>query len=132
MTISEFINQTLRNNVEIQKATNGRIYEFETEQGVHDYPIIFWKIISDNPISEDLFSTGEAWKCEVQVSVFARSSAISLRLADVVRGLFNRSKTYDEEILSSRANQVMPSFDSADSVIHSIVRVFINHKISNA
>lgn len=129
--ISRFITDVLINDDAIQKATNGRIYPFEMLQGTHNYPTILWKIITSKPLGQDLWSVGEAWQLEVQVSVFTKSSSASAKLSEMVCKAFNNA-TLPENILSAQANQIVSSFVNEDETIHYAVRVFINYKFQTS
>lgn len=128
MQVEAFIESVLASSAEIQKTTGGRVFAFTTAQGTHKYPLIWWQTITSEPLAEDLKTVGEAWQDEVQIDVFAGSVAAASKLADTVRKAFNNA-TLTGGILSSRSNQVIPSYCDEDETIHYAVRVFVNHKI---
>ena len=121
-----FIKTTLANNATIQEATQGRVYPFETKQGTHTYPLIFWQIISTKNAALELCGVGQVWQSEVQVDVFTCQAESSARLGGIVRDAFNWAiKTTG--ILAAYSDQVTPAYADEDATIHYAVRVFVNH-----
>ena len=126
--LAGFVASVLASDERIQAATRGRVYPFTTKQGTHEYPIIFWHIVTDKTIDDDLYGIGQAWKSEVQIDVFTKDVSASANLAQVVCDAFN-SAVLTDGILSSYSNEVVPSYADEDETIHYAVRVFINHTL---
>lgn len=123
-----FIKLTLAGNAQIREATQGRVYPFTVAQGIHDYPTIWWRIITDTTLGEDLRSVGNAWQAEVQVDVFAKDVSAAARLAAIVRDAFNGA-TLTEGVLDSYSNEIVPAYADEDETIQYAVRIFVNHQI---
>lgn len=126
--LADFVASVLASDERIQAATRGRVYPFATKQGTHEYPIIFWHIVTDKTIDDYLYGIGQAWKSEAQIDVFTKDVSASANLAQVVCDAFN-SAVLTDGILSSYSNEVVPSYADEDETIHYAVRVFINHTL---
>lgn len=126
--LADFIASVLASDERIQAATQGRVYPFTTKQGTHEYPMIYWSIVTDKTIEDYLHGIGQAWKSEAQIDVFTKDVSASANLAQAVCDAFNSSVLTDG-ILSSYSNEVVPSYADEDETIHYAVRVFINHTI---
>lgn len=126
--LADFVASVLASDERIQAATRGRVYPFTTKQGTHEYPIIFWHIVTDKTIDDYLYGIGQAWKSEAQIDVFTKDVSASANLAQVVCDAFN-SAVLTDGILSSYSNEVVPSYADEDETIHYAVRVFINHTL---
>lgn len=126
--LADFVASVLALDERIQAATRGRVYPFTTKQGTHEYPMIFWHIVTDKTIEDYLYGIGQAWKSEAQIDVFTKDVSASANLAQVVCDAFN-SAVLTDGILSSYSNEVVPSYADEDETIHYAVRVFINHTL---
>ena len=123
-----FVKDVINNSTELRIGCAGRVYFFETKQGVHKYPLIFCRVITSTPIAQNLLDGGEAWRDEVQVDVFTKSVEASARMAQVAFDAFNGAELPDG-ILSCRAEEIIPLFTNSDEVFQFSIRIFINHKI---
>ena len=120
-----FISNTLALNQPIQTLTQGRIYCFETTQGTHTYPIVFWRIITQEAVAKDLSSVGEAFKAEVQIDAFTEDAGVSASLANIIFNQFNNAPQTDG-ILDCYADEIVPVFERDDQVVQYAVRVIVH------
>ena len=94
--VNIFVENTLSGSEEISTSTGGRIYSFTVSQGIHVYPTIWWRVITNTTIADDISGAGTAYKCEVQVDVIARTPEVSSSLAETVKDLFNSASNNSE------------------------------------
>lgn len=128
VNVNTFVENTLTGSEEISTSTGGRIYAFTVNQGIHVYPTIWWRVITNTTIADDISGAGTAYKCEVQIDVIARTPEVSSSLAETVKYLFNSVSNNSElGIISSYSNELIPAYTNEDETITSSVRVFINH-----
>ena len=113
-SVEQFVASVLAGSREIQEATNGRVYAFTTTQGVHTYPLIWWRLISSNPTAQDLRSVGEAWQTEAQIDVFCKSVSAAAKLAEIVFAAFNTAQL-TANILDARAVSIVPAYANEDA-----------------
>ncbi len=121
----EYVASILAADSTIQSATQGRVYLYQTEQGVHEYPIIFWRVITQTPVAQDLSSVGEAFRAEIQIDAFAEDALASARLAQAVFDAFNNAPKSDG-ILDAYADEITPVYADEDETIKYSVRVIVN------
>ena len=120
----EFISNILAGNQQIQSLTEGRIYSFETAQGTHTYPIVFWRIITQEAVAKDLSSVGEAFKAEVQIDAFTKDAQVSAQLASLIFSAFNNAQK-TSGILDCYADEIVPLYIDEDQTVQYAVRVMI-------
>lgn len=122
-----FINNTLASDEYISKATAGRIYQFESEQGAHVYPFIMWSIINTSTIATFLDKPGEARISEVQINVFTKAASVSAKIAELSAQAFNNAQC-EGAIIDAYSNQIVQAYCDEDQTIQYAVRVFVIHK----
>ena len=108
----------------IQSLTEGRIYSFETAQGTHTYPLVFWRVITQETVAKDLSTVGEAFKAEVQIDAFSQDAKVSARLGGEIFKAFNSAQKADG-ILDCYADEIVPLYIDEDQTVQYAVRVFI-------
>lgn len=122
-----FINSVFA-NAQIQERTGGRIFEFSTPQGTHEYPFIFWYYIADKAMTTDLQGAGQAWQAEIQITCFSQTPQSADELARVVYDTFMKAPLTDG-ILHCYSTQVIPLYIDTDEATQYALRIFINYQL---
>lgn len=125
--IRDFINSVFA-NTQIRDMTGGRIFEFTTPQGTHEYPFIFWFYISDKAMTTDLQGAGQAWQAEIQITCFSQTPQGADELAHVVYDAFTKAPRTDG-ILHCYSTQVIPLYIDTDEATQYALRIFINYQL---